>query len=324
MPSDTGTRKPKPGVDSDGGNPSGGLRTEPKPGSTMIQSGQGKGPSNARWNPQTGELEGQYSSSSGLPRGFNLDDSTRVVEAPIRGTPSSLDQAAARETVAAPVRITSPSLDHDAARETESHQRGTLANAPSKRIRFRAKQRERVDHEAVLGPEPLLREPADADGRHTDDDPPDEAVPTFVGKSVPKKPGHEELARHMVTHMPHRAWCDICVAARGVDGAHRRPNPFDASDAPRGAEVAFDWAFMRDHAGSQLLNVLVGVDKRSSCKFTLVASDRTSTNERTVQAIIAGLKRLGHHGTLTIKTDGEPSLQELMSRVAAGREGGHC
>ena len=294
-------------------------------------------PSDARWNPQTGELEGRNSSSSGLQRQPAPDESivdastgirpssvesTRAVEAPAGMRPSSVENT---RVVEAPAGMRPSSLNRDAAPETTqatgAHQRGTLDNAPHRRIRLRSKQRERIDHEAILGPEPL-RPAADEDGHNTDDDPPDETVPEFVGKSAAKKPGHDELARHMVTHLPHRAWCDICVAARGVDGAHRRPNPFAASDAPRGAEVSFDWAFMRDHAGADLLNVLVGVDKRSSCKITLVASDRTSTNEHTVQEIISGLRRLGHWGTLTIKTDGEPSLQELMSRVAAGREGG--
>ena len=79
-------------------------------------------------------------------------------------------------------------------------------------------------------------------------------------------------------------------------------------------------AFLRDSTGSSLLNVLVGVDKRTSVKITIIAADRIAANDATVTEIVSNLRQLGHYGTLIIKTDGEPSLVELMTRVAAKRE----
>ena len=51
------------------------------------------------------------------------------------------------------------------------------ASAPRRNVRARRKQKERVDHEAVLGPEPLLRDIADGDD-HAEDEYP---VPRFFG-----------------------------------------------------------------------------------------------------------------------------------------------
>ena len=79
---------------------------------------------------------------------------------------------------------------------------------------------------------------------------------------------------------------------------------------------------MRDRTGGDTINVLVGVDKQTSLKMVVVAKDRTAGNEATVAEVIGGLRQMGHYGTLIIKTDGEPSLVELMTRVATKREAG--
>ena len=45
-------------------------------------------------------------------------------------------------------------------------------------------------------------------------------------------------------------------------------------------------------------------------------------NDATVTGTVANLRQLGHYGDLVLKTDGEPSLVELMTRVAEKRAAG--
>ena len=39
---------------------------------------------------------------------------------------------------------------------------------------------------------------------------------------VPKEPTAAERARHMITHLPYRAWCPYCVGGRRPNTQHRR------------------------------------------------------------------------------------------------------
>ena len=41
---------------------------------------------------------------------------------------------------------------------------------------------------------------------------------------APRAPTQKEIDAHMATHLPHAAWCDICMKGRGRNSPHRR-NP---------------------------------------------------------------------------------------------------
>ena len=41
---------------------------------------------------------------------------------------------------------------------------------------------------------------------------------------APRAPTQREIDAHMATHLPHAAWCDICMKGRGRNTPHRR-NP---------------------------------------------------------------------------------------------------
>ena len=83
--------------------------------------------------------------------------------------------------------------------------------------------------------------------------------------------------------------------------------------------MCFDWALFRDSTGSSLLNVLVGIDSATSMKIGLIAKNKLANNAVTIREVLAGIKRCGHYGALTIQTDGEPALVDLMANVAAAR-----
>ena len=123
-------------------------------------------------------------------------------------------------------------------------------NAPRSRRRYRAKQHEYIDHEAVLGPEPQTHPDDLAAAR--DPDPgvegAEELIPPLRLRVPPARPPHSEIVAHQVTHLPFRSWCDICVSARGLSRPHRTSPQID-SESSTVHRVAFDWAFLRDHEG---------------------------------------------------------------------------
>ena len=67
------------------------------------------------------------------------------------------------------------------------------------------------------------------------------------------------------------------------------------------------------------MNVLIGLDERTSMKFALSASDRTSSNENTIAKVHDALMRFGHFGPVELHSDGEPALMDLCRRVAGRR-----
>ena len=58
----------------------------------------------------------------------------------------------------------------------------------------------------------------------------------------------------------------------------------------------------------------------SGLKSAIIAKDKTSTNPHTIQEVLRCLKQMGHHGSVTIQTDSEGSLLELMRQVACQRD----
>ena len=50
---------------------------------------------------------------------------------------------------------------------------------------------------------------------------------------APRVPTQEERDAHEATHIPHEEWCEVCVAGRGRNKAHRRKKeaPGSSSDA---------------------------------------------------------------------------------------------
>ena len=66
---------------------------------------------------------------------------------------------------------------------------------------------------------------------------------------VPRAPTQKEIEAHMATHLPHPAWCEICMRGRGRNSPHKRkkmgvgePDPEStpqrSSDAPAPAVEA--------------------------------------------------------------------------------------
>ena len=59
----------------------------------------------------------------------------------------------------------------------------------------------------------------------------------------PMRPGPEQVAAHVLTHLPFAPWCAHCVQSRGRENAH--PKTGDRVDAVQ-ATVCMDYFFLTD------------------------------------------------------------------------------
>ena len=67
-----------------------------------------------------------------------------------------------------------------------------------------------------------------------------------VGK-MEKAPSKEEVARHMVNHVPFRSWCVHCVKGKAHGNQHRRRKAIEGET--REPVVSVDYMFMHDNQG---------------------------------------------------------------------------
>ena len=190
-----------------------------------------------------------------------------------------------------------------------------------RRTRARQKRHDLLDHRDILGPEPLAPEEPDDEAVESVSDPAVrlEDVPPVNLRTALRKPCAAEVKRHEATHVPHELWCDTCVAGRGRSRPHHPQGQLPESSTVQ--RVDWDWGFLRDAEGQPSIDVLIGVDFRTSVRVALVADNRMSSNLCTIAGVLSCLRRLGHYGAIELRTDGKPALVDLMRQVGAKRGG---
>ena len=112
------------------------------------------------------------------------------------------------------------------------------------------------------------------------------------------------------------------MACKATDDPHRRRRPEDTDDDSRHeiAKVYFDYGFFRNRIGEKLVPFLVATCKRTAMKRAFVTQDRIGGMPLTVRLVDQCLRELGHHGPVVLRSDGEQVLQELLTKVATGRQ----
>ena len=83
----------------------------------------------------------------------------------------------------------------------------------------------------------------DARGEHAEGEDPDVSeAQSSRGLKAPETPSAEERAEHNRTHLPYRAWCDECVAARArADNHSSKPKEEDRYKIP---QLCLDYWFL--------------------------------------------------------------------------------
>ena len=133
----------------------------------------------------------------------------------------------------------------------------------------------------------------------------------------PGKPTAQEVASHNITHLPHRSWCPVCVAARARLRPHRPQGSPGEKEVP---EIVFDYAFMGAKGDSETQAILVIKDRRTRMYFSHVVPRKGLASQHGANVMLEDLKKLGY-GTVLLKCDGEPALKAVQEEVARVREG---
>ena len=186
--------------------------------------------------------------------------------------------------------------------------------------------REETDEEAARRREFMSDKEADNGEEEAGDE--DEKEEEYGERTVKKvkqmgKPSPEVIEAHERTHLPFRSWCEACVKGRGKEEACRKRDGEGDRDLP---EVHFDFCFPK-HEDDEGMIVLCGRER--STKMTLSSTvPSKSTGEFAAKRAVAFLREIGcEQGDIILKTDQEPAMLALMTRISevrASRGGGKC
>ena len=119
------------------------------------------------------------------------------------------------------------------------------------------------------------------------------------GLPVPRQPRQHEREEHELTHLPFRAWCKTCVAAKARQAYHtKQPDRRDC--------LQLDFGFLTE--GNRQDAVLVVTDARTGCCAALLCETKhtTETLIRFVLSFIYETGRNTHRNKRTTKKQRKP------------------
>ena len=128
----------------------------------------------------------------------------------------------------------------------------------------------------------------------------------------PKTPTQEEIWRHRANgHYPYRSWCKCCVSGRRRDDPHTR-----GDEKEREAEFHVDYFFPRDRPGGPSTTCLAMKHRRTKFINAYNVPTKGGSDDWIVKKIERDVRRLGKHGCVLFKSDGEHSIGDLLNEVA--------
>ena len=147
-------------------------------------------------------------------------------------------------------------------------------------------------------------EPADPDelGEEMTD-----AVSTARVLTAPRTPTIAEREEHDASHVPYRPWCRSCVMGRGLERRHLTQSGDRDDDRPR---VFVDYG----HLNGDSTQLLVAKDRRTGMTFAAAVSMKGGGDPHAARLLAKWIDGLVCQ-EVTVRTDGEPSICELVRRV---------
>ena len=125
------------------------------------------------------------------------------------------------------------------------------------------------------------------------------------GLPVPRQPSQHEREEHELTHLPFRAWCEICVVAKVRQAYHtKQPSRRDCSQ--------LDFGFLTE--GNRQDAVLVVTDARTGCCAALLCETKHTT-ETLIRFVLSFIHETGRTHT-PIQTDDEEATKALAKAVS--------
>ena len=128
------------------------------------------------------------------------------------------------------------------------------------------------------------------------------------------EPTAAEIEEHNITHLPYRNWCPVCVKARGKEDAHRR------EERQPIARVHIDYWFMRDKRGGDLIPVAAMKDETNKV-FKAHIVPMKGNVDMVAEKLALDIEDMGHKDEVTVKSDQEPALLDLVNAIAKSRRG---
>ena len=129
----------------------------------------------------------------------------------------------------------------------------------------------------------------------------------------PTAPTAAERAAHEPTHLPYRSWCDVCVAGRRDNPAHRSVEHDDNAVH----EVMMDYCFLRRHDEEEVITLLVMKERQSrAIQAWVVPSKSTVLDEgAAAERAVEGIRRFGLRSKLILKVDNERAITALRTLI---------
>ena len=130
----------------------------------------------------------------------------------------------------------------------------------------------------------------------------------------PADPTSEERERHDATHLPFRAWCPVCVAARATGDPHYRATVEEKAEGK--PQICADYCQigddLEDYTDKQV--VLVARDKSTKMMHGNIADVKGNEDENVAKQLSNFIMSTGYH-ELELMTDGEPALVAVAKRT---------
>ena len=133
-------------------------------------------------------------------------------------------------------------------------------------------------------------------------------------------PTRLEVFTHELTHCPPEPWCEFCTMGKAKDKRHRtRTLEEIEQDWP---EVQMDFMFVDASIAvcawaERWTTILTAWDGDTGAPFALVVTSK-SPDEYQVRSVCKWLDGL-MHSNIKLKTDGEPSIKLLATKVQTAR-----
>ena len=115
--------------------------------------------------------------------------------------------------------------------------------------------------------------------------------------------GREE---HEVSHVPYRPLCRLCVMERGLERRHMTQTGDRDDDRPR---VSADCGYLSGDSTP----LLIAKDRRTGMVFAAAVSMKGGGDPHAARLLAKWIDGVGSR-EVTIRTDGEPSICELVRR----------
>ena len=137
------------------------------------------------------------------------------------------------------------------------------------------------------------------------------------GIPLPKEQNEVERQRHLLTHLPYAAWCDVCVRSRAKDDSHRR-----LLQKPGPEIVQLDYTFMKsEELNDRLTPVLVGVIPRTGYADGGVAMAKCAKGDQELVAdFMNWLREAGVQGRIRLRSDKEQPAADVANAIAQIRD----